>query len=189
MRIIIALTGASGSIYAKKLLQVLNKKEDVETLLIVSKAAKQIIDIENFTVSSFLDLADHVYDNSQLDAPPASGTFQWEAMVVVPCSMKSLASIAHGLELNLILRAAQVTLKENRHLVLVPRETPLNSIQLQNLLTVSQAGATVVPPSPAFYSNPRTISDLVEFIVGKILNVLNVQQDVISEWKGRENEY
>lgn len=186
MRIIIAMTGASGSIYTRKLLRVLKRMEDIETFLIISKVAKQIIDIENFAISSFLELADHVYNNSRLDAPLASGTFQWDSMVVVPCSMKSLSAIANGLELNLILRAAQVTLKENRQLLLVPRETPLNSIQLQNFLTVSQVGATVLPPCPAFYNDPQTISDLVEFIVAKILNVLNIHQDLISEWKGKE---
>lgn len=190
LRLILAVTGASGTIYAENLLKVLAKNNNVETHLIVSNAAKKIMRIEEVSLSSLRDLASKVYENSDLSASPASGTFHWDSMVVIPCSMKSLSAIAYGLELNLLLRAAQVTLKENRQLIVAPRETPLNSIQIENMLNLSKAGATVLPLCPAFYHKPSDILDLVEFISGKILNLLHLKQEILREWnEGMNDEY
>ncbi|NIQ06005.1 MAG: UbiX family flavin prenyltransferase [Candidatus Korarchaeota archaeon] len=190
MRLILAITGASGTIYAENLLKVLAKNNNVETHLIVSNVAKKIMGIEGVSLSSLRDLASKAYENSDLSAAPASGTFHWDSMVVIPCSMKSLSAIANGLELNLLLRAAQVTLKENRQLIVAPRETPLNSIQIENMLNLSKAGATVLPLCPAFYHKPSDILDLVDFISGKILNLLHLKQEILREWnEGMNDEY
>lgn len=186
LKIILGVTGASGVTYAKSLLENLAKKEDVETHLIISQNGKKIIDIEGFSLSSFLELADRTYDNTDLSAPPASGSFKWDSMLLLPCSMKSLSAISCGLELNLILRAAQVSLKEKRQLILAPRETPLNSIQLKNMSNLSRAGAMIFPLCPGFYHHPEDISGLTDFIIGKLLNSLHLTQDLLSEWDGNE---
>lgn len=186
MRVIIGITGASGVIYARALLKYLANKTNVETHLIISQNGKKIMEIEGFSPNTFIEFADETYDNSNLAAPPASGTFQWNSMLIIPCSMKSVSAISGGLELNLILRAAQVTLKERRQLILAPRETPLNSIHLKNMFTLSNTGTIIFPLCPGFYHNPESISDLTDFIVGKLLNSLNITQDLLPEWKGNE---
>lgn len=187
IRVIIGITGASGVIYARALLRYLANKKRVETYLIISQNGKKIMEIEGFSPHTFMEFADETYDNSNLSAPPASGTFQWDSMVIIPCSMKSMSAISGGLELNLILRGAQVTLKEKRQLILAPRETPLNSIQLRNMLKLSNAGTMIFPLCPGFYHTPESISDLTDFIVGKLLNSLDVNQDLLPEWKGNEH--
>lgn len=186
MRLLLGITGASGIVYAETLLQALAGKKNIKTYLIMSQSSKEIMKIEGVSPSQCEQLADKLYSNSNFSAPLASGTFKWDAMVVIPCSMKSLSAIANGLELNLILRAAQVTLKEDRKLILVPRETPLNSLQLGNMLKLSKNDVIILPPCPGFYHNPETISDLIDFIVGKVLNLLNLEQDLISEWGSEE---
>lgn len=184
MRLIVAITGASGTVYAKRLLEVLREKK-VETHLIVSKAAEKVIEHELGMKKKDLEkLACHVYGVDDLCAPFMSGSFQTDGMIIVPCSMKTLAGIASGYADNLILRAADVTLKEGRRLIVVPRETPLSSIHLRNMLSLARLGVAVVPAMPAFYHKPKKIDDLVDFVVGKVLDCLGVEHKLFKRWSG-----
>ncbi len=179
-----AITGASGVVYGKRLLEVLHEKK-AETHLIVSRAAEKVIehelamskkDLERFTT--------HVYDVDDLTAPLMSGSFKTDGMIIIPCTMKTLAGIAHGFADNLILRAADVALKEKRRLVVVPRETPLSVVHLRNMLEVAMLGVFVVPAMPAFYYKPEKIDDLVDFVVGRVLDCLGVEHSLFERWSG-----
>jgi 4-hydroxy-3-polyprenylbenzoate decarboxylase len=181
MLFIVAVTGASGSIYARRLLEEL-KRSGHETLLLISDEAKNIIKQENEDLHRFEELATRTFSEHDMDSPASSGSVKIAGMIVVPCSMKTVASIAHGLSGNAITRAADVALKEHRQLVLVPRETPLSTIHLRNLLCVAEAGAIVLPAMPAFYTNPKSIDDMVNFIVGRILDLLNVPHKLFRRW-------
>jgi len=184
MRIVVAICGASGVIYGIRLLQMLREK-GVETHLILSEWAKKTIPVEtDYPVAEVEALADAVYDEADLGAAVSSGSFRTTAMVVIPCSMKTLSGIAHGYSENLIVRAADVTLKERRRLILVPRETPLSPIHLENMLKLARLGVTVMPPEPAFYHRPRTIEELVERFLARILDQLGIQQDISRPWTG-----
>jgi 4-hydroxy-3-polyprenylbenzoate decarboxylase len=181
MHIIVAITGASGVIYGKRLLEVLQGKHEVH--LITSKTSHQLLKHElGLTKDDLRQLADHAYDEDDLTAPLSSGSFLIDAMVIVPCSMKTLAGIAHGYSENLILRAADVTLKEQRKLILVPRETPLTVIHLRNLLELAALGVIILPAMPAFYPNPTTIDALIDFVVGKILDALAIPHSLFKRW-------
>lgn len=181
---IIGVSGASGTIYAIKLLEAL-KEANVETHLIISKAAEEIIKFENeLSKEALIKLASQFYEVNDLKALVTSGSYKTDGMIIVPCSMKTLAGVASGYADNLILRAADVTLKEKRPLVLVVRETPLNLIHLENMVKAAKAGAIILPASPAFYHKPKTISDIVNYIVGKILNIFNLPYKFKVEWKG-----
>jgi 4-hydroxy-3-polyprenylbenzoate decarboxylase len=181
--VLVAITGASGSIYGVRLLQELHKKESI-VHLILSSTAKQIIEYEtDYSLDSIIDLADTVYENEDLFAGPASGTFPIDAMVIVPCSMKTLAAIAHGYANRLISRSASCMLKEKKSLIVVPRETPLDLAGLHNMLLVYQAGGIILPAAPGFYHKPHAISDLVDFVVGKILDQLSIPHDLFNRWK------
>lgn len=185
-KFIIAITGASGSIYGIRLLEVLHKL-NAETILILSRVAKDVIKYEtNFTLDDVVKLATICYKEEDLFAPIASGsyTINIKAMCVVPCSMKTLSAIANGYSDNLITRAADVSLKEQRKLVLVPRETPFTPIHLKNMLTLAQSGVTILPPIPAFYSKPRTLEDMIQQIVSRILDHLGVITDIAERWGG-----
>ena len=183
MRIIVAITGASGVVYGKRLLEVLKGKSEVH--LIISKASDTLIEYELETTKKQLEeLANHVYDEDDFSSPLASGSFVTDAMIIIPCSMKTLAGIAHGYSENLILRAADVILKEKRKLILVPRETPLNPIHLRNLLKLSLQGVMIIPAMPAFYHKPKTIEDLVDFIIGKVLDSLGIDHELFKRWTG-----
>ncbi|NIP23918.1 UbiX family flavin prenyltransferase, partial [Candidatus Bathyarchaeota archaeon] len=172
MRLIVAITGASGVVYGKRLLEILREKK-VETYLIVSEAAENVIEHELETTKRELEkLASHVCDVNDLSAPIVSGSFKTDGMIVIPCSMKTLAGIAHGYSENLILRAADVTLKEKRKLILVPRETPLSMVHLRNMLDLASQGVFIVPAMPAYYHKPEKIEDLIDFVVGKALDLL-----------------
>ena len=182
MRLIIAITGASGVVYGKRLLEVLQNKK-IETHLIMSKAAETIIKHELETTKKDIEkLASFVYSVNDLTAPIASGSFKTDAMVIVPCSMKTLAGIAHGYAENLILRGADVMLKEKRKLILVPRETPLNIIHLQNMLVLAKQGVMIVPAMPAYYHKPKNIRDVVNYVVGKILDCLEIEHTIFKRW-------
>lgn len=186
MRIIIGITGASGIIYAKQLLESLNKAEN-EITLIATPTAKLIAEKEiEGGIETFKNFCHHYYESSQLDAPPASGSQIYHAMIIIPCSMKTLASISHGIADNLITRAADVTLKEGRKLILVIRETPLNLIHIKNMLEAAEAGAIIMPASPAFYHKPKTIEELTAFITAKILNLLGIPQEILKPYKAEE---
>lgn len=187
-RYIVGITGASGSIYAERLLEVLAAKE-FEVYVTVTDAGRQVWNDELKTnirqqLGDNKDRDSIIYlDNQNLSAPVASGSFQTDGMIVIPCSMATLASIAQGHSANLLERAADVTLKEKRQLIAVPRETPLNTIHLENMLKLSRLGADIIPPMPAFYNQPETIDDLVNFIVGRVLDRLNVEHDIYQRWK------
>lgn len=194
--IIVCITGASGVIYARRLLQVLCKKE-YNIHISISEAAFLVIKHElNIELNrnqpdmrEFLGYAtDNItyYNNSDVGATIASSRYPIKAMVIVPCSMNTLCSVAHGISSNLIQRAASITIKEGRKLVLVPRETPLSSIHLEAMLKLSSIGTCILPAMPGFYHNPKAITDQVDFIVAKILDVLNITHSLVPEWRGGE---
>jgi 4-hydroxy-3-polyprenylbenzoate decarboxylase len=201
--LIIALTGASGMPYARRLLQVLCGK-GLQIHLSISEAALIVIneelglklDINNpdlaalvwgdkYDLSQTRDVRSIWYHNvTQLDAPIASGSFPTKSMVIIPCSMNTLGAIANGLAYNLIQRAASVTLKENRKLILVPRETPLNAINLENMLKLVRAGTHLIPAMPGFYHHPKGVEDLVDFVVARVLDSLQIEHDLLVPYEG-----
>jgi 4-hydroxy-3-polyprenylbenzoate decarboxylase len=183
LKLTVAITGASGVIYGKRLLEELRNKK-VETHLVISKAAEKIIAQElGTTKESFEKLANAVYEVDDWSSPIVSGSFKTDGMVVVPCSMKTLAGIANGFAENVILRAADVMLKEKRKLVLVPRETPLSAVHLRNMLDLANQGVIIVPAMPAFYHKPKKVADLVDFVVGRVLDVLDVEHSLYQRWQ------
>lgn len=173
MKVLIGITGASGITYARRLLEVLNEK-GIDTDCIASKAAKKIAKHEGVKFDCMSE------DN--IEAQFASGSFHVDAMVIVPCSMKTLSAVATGYASNLITRSADVMIKEGRKLVLVPRETPLSPIHLENMLKLSRIGVTILPAMPAFYPMPEKVEDMVDFIVGKILDNLGVENNMFKRW-------
>jgi len=183
MKILIGITGASGSIYGIRLLEELVKLSN-EIHLIVSEDAKKIIKYEtNYTFDKIKKKANFFYKNSDMFAAPSSGSFKLDAMAIVPCSMKTLSAIANGYCDTLIARAGSCCLKEERKLILVIRETPLDLPAIKNILSAKQAGATILPAMPGFYHKPKTIEELVDFIVGKILDQLNIDNSLFKRWK------
>ena len=184
MRIVVAISGASGAVYGIRILEVF-KKLGVESHLIVTAAAAETIPMETGRrVKDVERLAAKTYRIDDLAARVSSGSFQTDGMVVVPCSTKTLGGIANGYADNLLLRAADVTLKERRPLILVVRETPLTLIHLENMATVTRAGAVVLPAMPAFYHRPKTIDDLVDHVVGKVLDAFRIQHNLYRRWNG-----
>ncbi len=184
MQLIVAITGASGIVYGKRLLEMLGEKE-VETHLVVTRAAEKVAKHElGVTREDLEKLVDHVYDEDYVFAPIVSGSFKTDGMVIIPCSMKTLAGIAHGYAQNIVLRAADVMLKEKRRLILVPRETPLGIIHLQNMLELARNGVSIIPAMPAFYHHPESIEDLVDFVVGKVLDCLGIEHQLFRRWLG-----
>jgi flavin prenyltransferase len=181
-RLVIAMTGATGVIYGVRLLETL-RDTPVETHLVMSEWARRTIIAEtDRNPDAVRNLADQVHDEGDLSAPPASGSFLTDGMVVAPCSMKSLAAIATGVSENLVHRAADVTLKEGRRLLLLVRETPLSVIHLENMLRVAQAGALVMPPLPAFYARPQSLDEMVDHTVGRVLDHFGVEHDLVRRW-------
>jgi len=183
---IIAITGASGSCYGVRLLQVL-MEQGMEPYAVVSPAGRQVMGLEMGSG----DLKDHLgssgwreEDARDLASPLASGSFPTLGLVIIPCSTGTLGSVAHGISSNLIHRAAEVSLKERRPLIVVPRETPMSQITLQNMLTLSQAGAHVVPANPGFYHAPKRIEDLVDFVVARVLDLMKVPHSLSRRWTG-----
>ena len=181
--IVVAITGASGVIYGIRLLEAL-KELDIKNSLVISDAGRIVIESEtNYTVNDVINIADKYYDFNDLTASINSGSFKADGLVIVPCSMKTLSSIANGYGANTITRVADVSLKERRPTVIVPRETPLRSIHLQNMLTLSQEGAVILPAMPGFYSTHDTVEDQINFIVGKILDCLKIENDLYKRWE------
>ncbi|MFA6811096.1 MAG: UbiX family flavin prenyltransferase [Desulfoplanes sp.] len=184
-RYILAVTGASGMPYAVYLASALADTPDREVHVIISEAAKKILRLETVDGLDVLQAkATKIWEPDDIAGSPASGSWQHDGMIVCPCSMASLAAIANGLASNLILRAADVTLKEKRPLILVPRETPYSRIHLQNMLAVHDAGAIILPPCPGFYARPQTINDLLAHVCGRILDQLHIPQHLFAEWSG-----
>ena len=193
-RLVIGITGASGSLYARKMLQVLSAMPG-ELHLIVSNMGRQVLahemQIPELGIGGFVrSLAEGsspaadivIHDNYDMFEPVASGSFKTSGMVIIPCSMKTLSAVATGYSHDLISRAADVTLKEKRPLVLVTRETPLSLVHLKNMCAAAEAGATVMPASPGFYNHPQSIDDLVEYMVGRVLDHLNIESPGMARW-------
>ena len=184
-RIIVAISGASGAVYGARLLQVLQDTPGVESHLVVSRAGwrtlQHELDMDRAAVEA---LAHQVYDVDNVGAAIASGSFQCHAMVVAPCSMRTLAAVAHGLSDNLLTRAADVVLKERRRLVMLVRESPLHLTHLRNMVAVTEMGAIVCPPMPAFYLHPQSVGELVDHSVARALDLLDVPHDLAPRWEG-----
>lgn len=188
MRVVVAMTGATGAIFGIRLLERLRGIADVETHLIMSRWARLNISAEtDYTPAQVQSLADVTYNEGDQGAAISSGSFRVDAMVVVPCSMRTLAAIRHGLADNLVARAADVVLKERRNLCLVPRETPLNAIHLDNMLALAQIGVGICPPMPAFYNRPTTLDDLIDHITVRVLDQLGLDVDYRKRWAGLSN--
>lgn len=185
-RLIVAITGASGTIYGVRLLQLLRAMPDWETHLVMSSSgaltASQEIDMKRADIEA---LADVVHNVKDIGAAVSSGSFRTAGMVIAPCSMKTLASVAHGLADNLISRAADVILKERRRLVLMARETPFNLAHLRNMTAVTEMGGIVFPPVPAFYARPDSIEAMVDHTVGRVLDLFDIEHhDLVRRWEG-----
>ena len=184
-RIIVAISGASGAVYGARLLQVLRGLPGIETHLVVSDAGWRNLQHElGMERPAAQALAHQVHDVNNVGAAIASGSFQCHAMVVAPCSMRTLAAIAHGLADNLLTRAADVMLKERRRLILLARETPLHLVHLRNMTTVTEMGAIVCPPVPAFYQKPQTVDDIVQHSIARVLDLLGLEQTLAAPWMG-----
>ena len=188
MTIIVAITGSSGVIYGIRLLETLQKL-NVETHLVISDWGERNIRIETSkTINYVKSLSSRIYDNSNMAAPISSGSFRTEGMAIVPCSMKTLSSIANGYDDNLISRAAGVCIKECRKLILVPRETPLSANKLQKMLMLSKCRVVILPAKPGFYHKPKTIEDLADHLIGKVLDQLGIEHSIFERWGGTSKD-
>jgi 4-hydroxy-3-polyprenylbenzoate decarboxylase len=185
LRIIVGINGSSGVIYGIRLLHVLEATPNVETHLVVTHAGEQTIEIETeYKASEIRTLADYCYRIDDLTACLASGSFKHDGMIVAPCSMKTLSALAHSYADNLLTRAADVTLKERRRLLLLVRETPLHLGHLRNMVSVTQMGGVVMPPIPAFYHKPSTLQDIIDHTIGKALDLFNIEHSLFERWRG-----
>lgn len=193
-KIVVGITGASGSIYAKRLIEVL-LNEEIYVNIVATEKGKQVFKYElSLDLDSWVKDLTRDYKNVKLEnndnlfAGVASGSNKYDAVIILPCSMGTLAEISHGLSKNLLCRAADVALKEGRKLIIVPRETPLNSIHLENMLRLSKLGAGIIPAMPGFYHHPTSMNDLVDFLIGKILDYLNINNKLFNKWEDKSNE-
>jgi flavin prenyltransferase len=187
MRLIVGISGASGVIYGIRMLEVLKDHADVETHLVISNGGKLNIALEtSWDVKAVEALADEVHSDQNLAATIASGSFRTAGMVVAPCSMKTLSGIVHSYADTLIVRAADVVLKERRPLVLMPRETPLHAGHCKLMYEATQLGAQLAPPMPAFYNDPKTIDDLINHNVGRVLDLFGVDNSIVKRWAGAQ---
>ncbi|WNY25302.1 UbiX family flavin prenyltransferase [Methanolapillus millepedarum] len=194
MEIIIGISGASGAGYGIRLLEIIGQMnqaaektkgfEKIKTHLVMTKSAEEIIRLEtDRDPMEIKKMADAVYDENDFTAPIASGSYKTAGMIIAPCSMKTLGQIANGISGNLVSRAADVCLKDERKLILMTRETPLNLIHLENMVKAKKAGATILPASPGFYGRPQTIDDLYNIMAGRALDLLGIDNDVYKRWK------
>jgi flavin prenyltransferase len=188
-RIVVAISGATGAVYGARLLQVLRDAQDVETHLVVSDAGWRNLGLEQALARPEIEaLANHVHAIGNVGAAIASGSFRCAGMVVAPCSMRTLAAVAHGLGDNLITRTADVMLKERRRLILMVRESPLNLAHLRNMVAVTEMGAIVAPPLPAFYLKPQTVQDAIDSSVARVLDLLDVPHALSQRWTFADGE-
>lgn len=185
MVLIIGITGASGVIYGIRLLEVLSTRKDVETHLIISQAGETNIKYETgWKIEDVKALANFSYDIHDMGAQLASGSFKNDGMIVIPCTMKTLSALANSYSDNLLTRAGDVALKERRKLILVARETPLHLGYIRNMERLSEIGAIILPPAPSFYYQPKTIEDIIDHILGKILDILGIEHNLFPRWSG-----
>ena len=183
-RIIVGITGASGVIYGIRLLEAL-KDLGIETHLVLTEAAKKNILLETtFTPEDVEGLASHVHNVDDLAAPISSGSFKTDGMVIAPCTIKTLSGVAHSYNENLLIRAADVTVKERRRLILIVRETPLHKGHIELMLKVTELGGIILPPIPAFYHFPRMIKDLIDHTIDKVLDIMGVEHSLYKKWEG-----
>ncbi len=188
-RLVVGICGATGAIYGIRLLEILRAVPDVETHLVISKAAERTIPWETpYSAEQVGKLATVRYAVADVGAALSSGSFPTNGMVVAPCSVKTLAAIAHGYTDNLLTRAADVTLKEGRPLALVLRESPLTLAHIRNMAACAEMGAMIVPPVPAFYNRPKTIDDLVNHTVGRVLDLFGIEAGVVRRWEGMQGD-
>ena len=186
-RLIIGISGATGAIYGIRLLQVLQTAPGIETHLVMSKAAERTITYEtDLTIPQVRAMADASYNITDIGATISSGSFQVEGMIIAPCSMKTLSATAHSLSIDLLGRAADVTLKERRPLALVVREAPLHLGHLRLMVQAAEMGAIIVPPVPAFYNFPKTLDDIINHTVGRILDLFHIDVDMVKRWQGMQ---
>ncbi len=182
-RLIIGISGASGIPIAVSVLRALRELPDWTSCLVISKSGEKTIELESdYTVEEITALADELYDNTNVGASIASGTYRTEGMIVVPCSMKTVSGIANGYSDTLLLRAADVVIKERRKLLLVARETPFSTIHLKNMLSLSQMGVIIMPPMQTYYNHPETVQDMTDHMTGKILDVFGIDYHRFRRW-------
>ena len=193
-KIVVGITGASGSIYAKRLVEVLVEL-GIQTNVVATEKGKQVFEFElSLNLETWIEELSKKYsnlkleDNNNLFSGVASGSNKYDAVIILPCSMGTMAEISHGLSRNLLCRAADVALKEGRKLIIVPRETPFNTIHLENMCSLSKIGATIIPAMPGFYHKPKTIEDLVDFLIGKILDYIGIENNLFKKWEDETNE-
>ena len=188
-RLIVGISGASGVIYGIRLIELLQAQENIETHLVMSETGKMNVGLEtDYTVKEVEALADVVHRSNNLAASISSGSFHTDGMIVAPCSMKTLSAIVSSHSNNLLLRAADVVLKERRKLVLMPREAPLHVGHCRLLYEAAQMGAVIAPPMPAFYNRPGTVEDIVNHSVGRVLDLFDVESGVVRRWSGNDPE-
>ena len=184
-RVVVGITGASGSIYGIRLLEILRRYADVELHLVLSRSGKRTLVAEtDWSVADVENLAHHGYDNGDIGATLASGSFRTAGMVIAPCSIKTAAAVAACYADTLISRAADVTLKEGRPLIMLIRETPLHVGHLKMMLALAEMGAVVLPPMPAFYNRPKELDDIVNHTIARVLDRLDIPQSLVGEWQG-----
>ena len=193
-KIVIGITGASGSIYAKRMIEVL-ASQNITVHVISTDTGKKVFHYEiGIKLESWILELQKTYphvkleDNQNLFAGVASGSYGFDAVIILPCSMGTMAEISHGLSSNLLCRAADVALKESRDLIIVPRETPLNTIHLENMCHLSKVGAKIIPAMPGFYHHPQTMDDLINFVVGKVLSYLKIEHQLFKTWEDTKYE-
>jgi flavin prenyltransferase len=185
LKLIVGVSGASGSVYAVRLLKKLLQRGDVETHLVVSRSAEKTLYLEtNLKLADLKSLASHCYPPEDIAAPLASGSYRTEGMVILPCSIHTMSSIAAGISSNLMVRAADVTLKERRKLILGVRETPFHLGHLRTMVALTEMGAVIAPPIPAFYQNPATVEELVDGTVERILDLIGLPDPQARRWNG-----
>lgn len=184
-RIVVGLSGSSGAIYGVRLVEILSAMQDIEVHLVISSGARATITYEtDHSPDDVVAMADTVYDDRDLGAAVASGTFLTDGMVIAPCSIKTLSAVANSFNDNLVTRAADVALKESRKLVMVVRETPLHQGHLRLMMMAAKAGAIILPPVPGFYTRPQTIADIVDHTITKVLDQFGIEAGLIERWSG-----
>jgi 4-hydroxy-3-polyprenylbenzoate decarboxylase len=182
MRLVIGMTGSSGIVYGIRMLEVL-KRCNIDVHLVMTEWAKKCLALEtDFDLNYVKSLAGSYSEDSNMAASVSSGTYKTDGMIIIPCSMKTLSSIANGYEETLVARAAGVTIKESRKLVIVPRETPLTGIHLENMLKLARIGIVILPAMPGFYNKPKNVDDLINHVVGKCLDQFNIEHDLFKRW-------
>ncbi len=182
MKLVIGITGSTGVIYGVRILEVL-KKCNVQTHVVITEWAKKCLAMEtDYTIEQLKSMATEYSDDTNMASGISSGTFKHDGMIVIPCSMKTLSAVANGYDETLVARAAGVTIKEMRKLVLVTRETPLSAIHLENMLKLARLGVVMMPPVPGFYTKPKSIDEIVDFAVGKCLDIFDIDHGLYKRW-------